>query len=180
MYCSRCGKKVEQEDFYCGNCGNTIKTNESFAYQNNLNIEKNITNTNQIEDYLIDAYIGKNQEKLKEENFSINTFFLGIYYILYRKMWLLAVLYIVVIIISSIFLPTFYNAINFAVGIIISFKFKKMYIKQVREKVEIIKKENSFKSNEELIEICRKKGGTSILAPILYILGIIMLLSFIS
>lgn len=180
MYCSRCGKKVEQEDFYCGNCGNTIKTNEAFDYQNNLNTEKNTTNTNQLDDYLIDVYIGKNQEKLKEDNFSINTFFLGIYYILYRKMWLLAVLYIMVIMISAIFLPTFYNTINFVVGIIISFKFKKMYIKQVREKVELIKKENSFTNKEELIEICTKKGGTSILAPILYILLILVLELFVS
>ena len=49
--------------------------------------------------------------------------------------------------------------------------FKKIYMNKVQKEVDLIKKMNEGKTKEELVEICKKKGGTS-KAAIIY--GIIV------
>ena len=42
-----------------------------------------------------------------------------------------------------------------------AFLFKRKYMEEVGVKVNFNKKDNPGKSNDELIEICEKKGGTT-------------------
>lgn len=139
-------------------------------------ISNNIENTSQIYDNysndeaFINAYIGKNVDKLKNGDFSINTFFLGILYVLYRKMWLLGIIWFLASMIFSMFLPSFSVILTFAINIIVSVQFKKWYLKHVEEKVAKIKLENPNASYEQLLMICTKKGGTTIIPVILYII----------
>lgn len=158
-YCLKCGSSVKVNENFCGKCGT--------ALYNNQTIQNNIIN----DDELIDAYIGPNATKLKNGTFSANTFFFGIFYILYRKMWIMGILLFVVNQIVEFCLPSFSFVISLTLNIIISIEFKKIYLKHVIDEVNKIKQENPNISQEQLLQICKKKGGISILS--ILILGLL-------
>ena len=164
-------------------------------YESNLNQEENILKNNEMEKKeeinLIDAYIGVNSEKLKDGSFSWCTLIFGPLYVFYRKMWLFGFVWFLIISVITLLAALFsinfssilpiidygnYSAANiltfvitWIVNIVMSFMFKKLYIKKVTKKVEQIKQKNIGASNEELSKICSKKGGTTILGIILAI-----------
>ena len=158
-YCLKCGSSVKVNENFCGKCGT--------ALYNNQTIQNNIIN----DDELIDAYIGPNATKLKNGTFSANTFFFGIFYILYRKMWIMGILLFVVNQIVEFCLPSFSFVISLTLNIIISIEFKKIYLKHVIDEVNKIKQENPNISQDQLLQICKKKGGISILS--ILILGLL-------
>lgn len=134
-------------------------------YQNNI-----IYNNDSDNEYLIDSYIGKNAEKLKNGGFSTNTFFFGSLYVLYRKMWLLGFIWLAINITANIFLKSISGAIAVITNIIASTQFKKYYLKHVEERVDKIKSENPDKTKEQLIMICSQKGGTTLIPVIIAII----------
>jgi len=192
--CKVCGVKLvwkpvekSQQNFSNNNIQpNNITSNNTFK-QNEFN---NIIEQNpQDNEALIDAYIGKNITQLKNNGFSFCTLFFSTNYFFYRKMWGLAFLWIALPVIISITLAIFSfigiipaiitsslsSIIAFVLNLIISIKFKKLYLNHVNKKVEKIKKENKNASYQQLIEICKRKGGTSGLAlAISVIMPIIM------
>lgn len=165
MYCNKCGSKVRDEAKFCTECGSPIINNQD-KYNYNYNTTNNVSDED-----LIKEYIGNNYDDFINTKFSIPTFFLGIYYFLYRKMWLYTILTILIAIASFIltfvfelwyllFIPTIYM-------IFMSIKFNELYLNIAKKKVEKIKSNNPDKTNQELVNICKKKGGVSILAVIL-------------
>ena len=143
-------------------------TNNSNITRNFNSDISNMDNNNVIDDYsLIDAYIGKNADKLRIGNFSGNTFFFGMMYVLYRKMWLLGITWLVLSMIINKFLPSYAGFLTGALNLTVSLTFKSMYLKHVKEEVEKIKATNPEKTPEQLLEICRKKGGTTIVPVII-------------
>lgn len=175
MNCPNCGSNVNQGEVFCRVCGtklplpqSSMPTNIQNNLQNNTQIQSGVNTQNSINnEYLIDAYIGKNAESLKNGSFSINTFFFGTLYVLYRKMWLLGIIWLAISLISNIFLSSIASAITLATNIIISVQFKKLYLKHVKEQVEKIKSANQGKSQEQLIMICGQKGGTTLIPVII-------------
>lgn len=155
-------------------------------YQSQMYYQQNVNREVDNEEKLMDAYIGKNADKLKNGGFSLNVFFFGNIYVLYRKMWLLGILWFVGSMIVSMFLSSFSSLISTFVGIYISTQFKNMYLNHVKEQVKKIQTENVGKTYEELKLICEKKGGTTIWPVIIFILfyvvliGLFFLLSFAS
>jgi hypothetical protein len=73
--------------------------------------------------------------------------------------------------IVTMFLSSLSGIISVAANVVISTQFKKWYLKHVEEEVDKIKRENPTTSHEQLMTICAKKGGTTIV-PII-ILGIL-------
>lgn len=141
----------------------------------NSNYSQNILNDDIYkEDMLIDAYIGKKADRLKKGGFSWCTFFFGTYYILYRKMWTFGIiLWVIGIVVGEVVgtLEWLELIIDLIVGISAACIFKEKYMSHATKKVREIKEKNVNKTHEELMVICKKKGGTSIL-PILLIIGI--------
>ena len=127
------------------------------------------------DDQLIDAYIGKNAEKLKKGDFSFCTFLFGNIYIFYRKMWQLGIALFVVSSIVGNFLPSYAYLITLVIDILLAIKFKSMYLKHVKEQVNKIKSSNPNASQNELLNICGKKGGTT-LAPVIILFVIYLIL----
>ena len=176
MYCKKCGEKVKENYKFCKNCGTPIS--------NNLNSNNNIIeNINIKEEDLVKIYVGNNYNELKRTKFSIPTFFLGIYYFLYRKMWLYALISFIIVVISFTITIIYENPIYILIQLIyiifMAFKFNDLYIKKAEKRVNKIKQINNNKTNKELALICKTKGGVSILAVILTIV-ILMIISFIS
>ena len=202
--CPNCGSKVNQGEAFCRVCGtrvalpqNNIANNTQPAQPTNnqaVNIQQagevqaasnfqqpanNMPTQNYTLDdaVLIDSYSGKNAAGLKE-GFSLLTFFFGLFYVLYRKMWLLGFIWFTVNISANLFLSSLAPVIKFLANIIIAFRFKSLYLKHVKEQVNKIKAENPDKTTEQLMLICNQKGGTTIM-PVVIITLLYFFLGFV-
>ena len=171
MYCPKCGSKLDESAKFCKNCGENLddKHKEQFEYD--------YSHTNITDDDLKKAYIGNNYEKLEKGRFSLPTLFLGIYYLLYRKMWLYSLLWLIITVLSTIGIYVYKISYLFLLPmiyiILLSALFTNLYSKKVDKEIMKIKKNNSDKSNEELLVICKKKGGVSVGAVVTVIILII-------
>lgn len=149
------------------------QTNNSYDSQSNFNNNYNnqVTSNNSSSNFdeeLIKAYIGKNADKIINQKFSWCGFFLSSTYLFYRKMWLIGLLILGINFLATTFLPSFSGIVSLALTLFVGLKFKDLYLNHVGEKVEEIKKQYPNASKEELLRRCYEKGGTSILAAILF------------
>jgi len=204
MNCPKCNSTIESGAVFCDTCGSRLiftitdtgvsvqaSDNQVNSNQNDINndYQANSTNNEQISIHnqqnininveeidLVNAYIGKNADKLKN-GFSFCTLFFGVLYVFYRKMWGLGFIWILLNICLSLFFPKL-PFLGFVLNIIISFCFKSLYLNYVSNKVSKIKMEYSRYSKSDLIYICSKKGGTTIV-PIIIIVVTYLLITFI-
>ena len=123
------------------------------------------------------AFVGRNYVKISKLKFSLPAFFFNWYYLLYRKLYLVAFfgmsLTIGLIAASNYVSVVKYIIIVFILisSIVLGFLFNKKYIKYVNKKTKILKEKNSNIDVESFLQLCKKKGGTSIFtASIIYIL----------
>src|SRR5699024_1096529 len=85
----------------------------------------------------IEAYIGKNYNKIMNSAFSWPTFLVSIIYFLYRKLWLYALIYYIIsflitLIFDSIFnMPTITSLISIIYSFIVAMKFKDLYLYKI-------------------------------------------------
>lgn len=201
MNCPKCNFNINQGEKFCRNCGLNFDQYQQMQYnQSNINAQSQVitsvqsinngglTNNNyQVnndeyikEEMLIDAYIGRNADKLRNFGFSWCMFFLGVLYAFYRKMWLFGIIMILLYVVASMItgnIPLINRILDFVIGIVASMIFKEKYIAHVTKKVANIQSKYPNKTHEELIKICKKKGGISILALII-ILGWVGLVMF--
>lgn len=203
MNCPRCNMPVQNNSKFCTNCGENLNNNHnnqynySYNYSNktdpnyNMNTnhldQYNYSNnysynnyyTNSSDDVYLKAYVGENYEKIKNTRFSLPTFFLGGYYLLYRKLWLYAILYIIINFFATIYIDTDYGVmISLALNLFFSFKFASLYLAKAGNDIDKIKQQSLDKTNQEILALCRKKGGTNLVVPIILIV-IITIISFI-
>lgn len=177
MNCSNCGANINNGQSFCAVCGTRVVSQPADYLSNNNTYQTGGQFFNNYggeinNEQLLDEYIGKNAEQIKREgnksiSFSPFVFLFGVFYSVYRKMYILAALQFLVLVIASIFLPSFAVIISGAVNWIVILQFNKWYLKNAKENVEKIKNENMGMPQQNLIEICRRKGGTSI--PVLII-----------
>lgn len=170
MYCPRCGSKYEEGERFCKYCGESLENKFSEKYD--FHQPEKIT-----DETLEKAFIGPNYDKIKQEKFSFPAFFFGFYYLLYRKMWLYTLAWITIIILASIFISEYMIVLNVGMSILIGIFFNKFYIKHVSKKIDKIKANNQDKTQEELLKICKKKGGNSPLAIVIVIFAFIIILT---
>ncbi len=113
------------------------------------------------DDILLRAYIGNNYEKITTQPFNIAGFFFTGLYMFYRKMFLYALIFIIVnTAITAIINSSIISLIMCGlVGLFIN----KIYISFAKQKIAKIKATNPNSTQEELRAICTSKGGTSIL-----------------
>jgi len=163
MKCPKCKATIDEDSKYCTFCGSLINENA---------IEKN---TNTIKDKLIDIYIDKNSEEIKDQSFSLPELLLGTFYLFYRKMYLLAFISIVILIISCFFYK-YLLLILVLRNTIFAFIFNKLYYNKVTNNVDMILR--TQKTDLEKEKICKNKGGTT-LTPI-FIFGSLLIIGLIT
>lgn len=119
----------------------------------------------------IEAYIGKNYDKIMNSSFSWPTFLVSIIYFLYRKLWLYALIYYIInflitLIFDSIFnMPTITSLISIIYSFIVAMKFKDLYLYKINRDIKKIRM--STNNEEEILEKIKKKGGVSNIALII-------------
>ena len=183
--CKKCGAEILEGENFCKDCGTPVNNEQEVTQNSGQTIDatevittpvpsetENVENTKKKkkndEEELLNAYIGKNIEGIKNETFSWCFFFFGSLYLLYRKMWLYGFGLIFGLLILYLFLPILGSIASFGATILFSIKFKEWYIQDAKDKINQIKTLNPGKSTEELKAICKKKGGTTIIPVIVF------------
>ena len=91
----------------CPNCNNDTNNNDKFCKYCGSNLKKEILD----EEKCLEAYVGIKYEKFKSSNFNVGAFFLGPIYLLYRKMYIYAFIFIVLFLLAFFWLPLVINII---------------------------------------------------------------------
>lgn len=179
MYCRKCGNKLGNGERFCTRCGTKVEENainntpQMFIYND---INKNINNS--ISDgELIRAYIGSKESKMyykaiSKKGFNIWAYLFGGLYYAYRKLFIASLIIIIINILIIYVLKL--NYLLAFVNILYASLFYKIYGSHIEKQVDKIKKENPNSTGDELIRKCSKKGGISILFPI-----VILIISFV-
>ena len=179
MYCRKCGNKLGNSERFCTRCGtkseeNAINNTPQMFMYNDIN--KNINNS--ISDgELIRAYIGSKESKMyykaiSKKGFNIWAYLFGGLYYAYRKLFIASLIIIIINILIIYVLKL--NYLLAFVNILYASLFYKIYGSHIEKQVDKIKKENPNSTGDELIRKCSKKGGISILFPI-----VILIISFV-
>lgn len=146
----------------CPKCNNDNNDNSKFCKYCGSDLKKEIND----EEKYVEAYVGKNYNNFKTGTFNVGAFFLGPIYLLYRKMYLYAFVFVIISIILSFCIPIVAN-------IVLAFVINGLYLEMAREYVRNVKYTNKDISEEELLNRCRKRGGTTLGAPIIFSLVIV-------
>lgn len=126
---------------------------------------------NNNDEELLQAFIGKNYEKIIAKKFNIWGFLFNLFYVFYRKMtWIGTLIIFIVSIVATITnntSPLTYAIINgtvfIAISVILGIYVNTIYIDYSKNIIAKIKASNPDKSTEELKNICATIGGTSII-----------------
>lgn len=175
MNCPYCGTALDNNQVFCPKCGNRV-------------VDHVITNTYEISSTKeLETFIGPNCSRILRRGISIPSFFLGVYYFLYRKMYLLSIIFIILQLgicygfyyfdlydiskltnnyIYVIFIMLLFIMINFIVAI----KFNSMYIDFANKKINKIKNKNTTLTKYEIENKIKDRGGVNLLLPVLFIL----------
>lgn len=131
------------------------------------------------EKLLVGEYIGKGAEKIADGKYNTVAAVVGMLvgpaWFFYRKMYLIGFLCLA----FSFLLGFIFSGVNVGsslsiiMGAIYGGLANKLYIWHAKRKIKKIIEKNSYLSQEEIIGLIRKKGGTSVLAAVFY--GLVML-----
>ena len=121
--------------------------------QNEVNLKKGVNNSNNmatnqasLDDKLLEAYVGKKYQIIKNKKFSVPAFFFGYLYTAYRKYYSLTFIMLLINFLVALFvkfatfndatLATISAVTNIALDIIVSFNFNKWYLKDAEKRVQ--------------------------------------------
>lgn len=162
------------------------KYTQSYEYDDKYIIDQSkysyaMTTDSGGDDKYVKAYIGQNYQSIKKMKFSFPALIFGPWYLLYRKVWGYAIAIIIISIAAQFLLTSdLKDFVNIIMNIFVACKFQSIYMKQAEDKVEQIKQQNLDKTTNELLDICRKKGGTSTKAPAIIIISALILIPIIA
>ena len=127
-----------------------------------------LVNTNlSLDDKLLNAYIGENNEKIINNKFNFSALFFNVLYLIYRKKYVIAGISLIVF----NYCPNVISNICIWVYVILSgFLFNKYYVSSCRKNIETIKRTNPNATETELINLCSAKGGTSVVGFIIFMI----------
>lgn len=175
MKCPKCNNEISESSQYCKVCGQKIDDNHDNQYYYSefySNIYRPTITSD--EDY-IKTYIGPTYETVKKEAFYILAFILGPFYLLIKKIYAPAFLFILLIIGIYLYDQDISYIFYIIVSVYIGFKGNSMYIQHATRKVEEIKIGNPDKSSTELLEICKQSGKPNQLIIITLVFSLIFI-----
>lgn len=163
MFCTNCGKKLNENDHFCKYCGKKrIGNNDNFFHKQKK--EKK-------EYSLEELYLNANKDTFFKNKISICAFLFGPYYLLYRKMYLYGVLWLVLNFAVSIFTSGWVSFLFYIVlAIYFALEFNFLYQKKMEDDLRQISNSNNK------ILLCKEKGGTTVIPVIIALI----ILSFLS
>jgi len=180
MFCRNCGNNIENGVKFCNKCGtmqpDNVQVNNNVSFNadmqmNNIqpnssmqmnNIQPNVNEQINNDETLLQEFIGSQYYSITKSKFHIFTFLFGPYYLIYRKMYKFASFWLLGALLISLFLKDMSYVYSVIMCVVVSFKFKSMYPNFARKEINKIKQQNPNASFNDLVNICRKKGGVSV------------------
>ena len=130
--------------------------------QNDYQIDNMINNAKSLDEKLLIAYIGNNYQQIMQQKFSFSALFLSWIYTLYRKVYIPSIIGMIAFVILG-FLPNLiFSIIALIFVIVLGINFNKWYIAYAKKQISKIKTNNPVANENELVNICKNKGGTNI------------------
>lgn len=184
VYCQKCGTKNDIISSFCLNCGNElVSNNQNTGYKKDnkaQSIERSSLNNYGNTDEIM-RFVGKNSQYYQNKFDTITktgskttwnwaAFFLNIYWLLYRKMYLQAGgLFLVKVVLN--FIPYIGWLVSIGVSIAFSMYANSIYLDHVQKKLSEI---NTLDYSQREFDIL-KKGGTNIVLPLAIVIGIFII-----
>lgn len=141
------------------------------------NIVNMINGEKDIDNKLLIGYIGNKYEKIIRKKFSVSAFFLSSIYLIYRKQYLPAIAISIVASIADFISPVIYYIIYVIFIIVLGINFNKWYVEYAKKQINKIKANNPNASVNQLIDICRKKGGTNVWGVVVWFVVLVIISS---
>ena len=131
-----------------------------------------------MEDRLVAEFIGTDADKITNSNVNWSAAILGQsigpVWFFYRKSFLIGFAFIILtLIVGKIASAMGISKAYYIMFFIYLFTANKIFLWDVRKKVQKIMRENGNASEEQLVQIVREKGGTSTIAAVIYTIAII-------
>lgn len=189
MNCPKCHAPMKDGETYCVKCGFNNVQAQIEIIQKNLDNPNGSTTSNENPfaptvspsiDFL-DCYIDDNVEEIRNKGFSFCTFFFGIYYYFYRKMYVQGILISIVFSFCkkmlSIIIPLGFvvNIITILIWISICSLTKSIYISHARHRIAVLRSKYPTLTDEQFANLLRRKGGTSLLSALLLVFTSILI-----
>lgn len=184
VYCQKCGTKNDIVSSFCLNCGNElVSNNQNTDYKKDnkaQSIERSSLNNYGDTDEIM-RFVGKNSQYYQNKFDTITktgskttwnwaAFFLNIYWLLYRKMYLQAGgLFLVKVVLN--FIPYIGWLVSIGVSIAFSMYANSIYLDHVQKKLSEI---NTLDYSQREFDIL-KKGGTNIILPLAIVIGMFVI-----
>ena len=194
QFCNICGTQLKpiENTFFQNTSGENLKPIETLENEQ-MNIESPIlmphekmkleqTNVNysnftepnnsfKEEDWL-KVYIGKNYDKIHYKKWSWPAFLFGLIYLIYRKLWKYAGLYMIIMLCVSLIsnvlnLPILLTIGGLILSSISGIKFNEIYVKYAKEHIRKLHEANPIMSQEEFSGLVASKGGTNLAVTLL-------------
>lgn len=174
MYCPKCNKEVNTGKLFCNVCGSRLVEKDAEIKDNEIiDTSSGFTQTIDVPS-MVKSYVGDSYDKIRAVSFSIWYFIFGVYYALYRKMYLFSFIYLAAYLILLYFMPTFCLILSGVVNIVVSLIFNNMYLKSVENKVQNIRRKNSGLNRSDLLKLCKYTGGVNYLPSLLAMIIVFM------
>ena len=209
MKCKNCGNDLRAGERFCTNCGTYNDPSEveekpskkkgltpedemednSFSEFNEFspttNKKSKVKESTDIDysvkgDPFIAAYIGEDYKWVVERPFNIYALIFSWMYFLYRKLYIIGIVGLVITGIILKFIPIIIVPYIILSMVGSGVLFNKIYLDIIETKVH--KLEQKTTSADQLESLCKKKGGVNVFIPLLifFVFIIIMLLSYIN
>ena len=128
-----------------------------------------------LDDKLLASFIGNNYDKITNNKFSFSACFLCVWYLCYRKLYLLSIIIMIISFVIGLFLPILSSMYTVVLMIVSGFLFNKLYVKYAKKKISKIKEENPNVTEDSLIKLAGQKGGVSLRALVIYIIVFVII-----
>lgn len=183
MNCTNCGHILQDNQNFCGQCGQRIDAGNSTSYHRPQNITE--TQTSGVSEEELSWFIGKNadvylQKWRRNSRWNWPAFLFDAYWLMYRKMYLYCVFYLIIwfvwsnVIVASVFSE--WNPIE-SPGLlplvlviccipkpVLGIFANKLYLHQAKRKITVfVQDPNKQESQETVITTA---GGTNLVLPI--------------
>ena len=176
-------KPMDHEQYY----------NYSYKYSNNGQNPTQISNNHQDQysysynysnnevisgdELYVYNYVGSFYKHIKNQKFSFSTLIFGPLHFLYRKLFFYAIIWLFALATIYYYIPNYFQLFYIAMNFFLATKFSEIYLNKVEQSVDKIKHQSLELTSKELLDKCKKSGGTLIkpitIVPLLIIISVI-------
>lgn len=190
MKCKNCGKRIKKQELFCNSCGYYNGDSTAVSWDNEADLlaeekkeeQKSIEKKEEQEEFayenedLLEDFIGDDYKAIKNSKFNIWAFLLSWEYFIYRKLFIIGSVGLLLTGLILLFLRSFLIVFLAISMIICGFAFNPIYIIIAKKKIEKIIDNNPDEDRYTLSNLAMEKGGESlVLALVFYAIFIVII-----